>query len=276
MSLNTVMVRCAAVGLTALVLLVGASTAGASASVRPTPASAAGGRHHPDPLRPFGRLNHDVVSSSNWSGYAVESTGKFTDVRASWIQPGVICGRRSSYSSFWAGLDGYSSDSVEQIGSDSDCAGGAPVYYAWYELYPAGSVELSATRYPVRAGNRLSAEVAASGSTFTLTLKSSAGWTYTTTRTVSGLARSSAEIIAESPEICGYFCRVAPLSDFGSVSFTGAVAAVNGGADRPLGSFTFDNGPHEIVAVTGGGQVKAQPTALSASGSAFGVSWRHS
>lgn len=127
-------------------------------------------------------------------------------------------------------------------------------------------------------GSRLSAAVSVSGSKFTLTLSSSAGWKYSTTHSESGLARSSAELIAESPEICGYFCEQAPLSDFGSVAFTGAKAAVNGGADKPLSSFTYDNGPHEIVAQTSYGQVKAQPSplALTATGSAFNVTWRHS
>jgi hypothetical protein len=113
--------------------------------------------------------------------------------------------------------------------------------------------------------------------TFKLTLKSSAGWTYATTRTEAGLGQSSAELIVESPEACGLFCQVAPLSNFGTVNFTGARAAVNGGTDRRLRSFTYANGPHRIIAETNSGQVKAQPSGLraTATGSAFSVTWRH-
>jgi len=32
------------------------------------------------------------------------------------------------------------SDSVEQTGTDSDCDGGSPGYYGWYEMYPADPV----------------------------------------------------------------------------------------------------------------------------------------
>lgn len=42
----------------------------------------------------------------------------------------------TSYSAFWVGLDGYSSKTVEQIGTEADCKGATPSYYAWYEFYP--------------------------------------------------------------------------------------------------------------------------------------------
>lgn len=32
---------------------------------------------------------------------------------------------------------GTSSSTVEQIGTDSDCAKGVPTYFAWWEFYPA-------------------------------------------------------------------------------------------------------------------------------------------
>ena len=54
------------------------------------------------------------TSSTNWSGYAADS-GTYTSVSASWVQPTGTCSSRTDqYSSFWVGLDGYSSDSVEQ------------------------------------------------------------------------------------------------------------------------------------------------------------------
>ncbi len=269
--------RLTALALTGVAAL--ATAGAASASVTPRAARVApAARVRTYPLIPFGRIGNDVVASSNWSGYAVQDASPFTDVTGSWVQPAATCNAYlPRYAAFWAGIDGYSSASVEQLGTDSDCTGyGRPSYYAWYEMYPADSVELSTTRYPVKPGDTLSAQVSVTGTTFVLSIKSSEGWTFSTTQTGSGLARSSAELIAESPEICGLFiCRTAALSDFGDVSFTNATAAVGGGAAEPLGDYTADSGPHEITAVTSAGVTRAQPSPLTAGGTAFSIAWEH-
>jgi Peptidase A4 family len=71
-------------------------------------------------------------TSSNWSGYsAFKSRVKFTDVKGDWIQPAATCTSERTYSSFWVGIDGYNSNTVEQTGTDADCNNGSPVYYAW-------------------------------------------------------------------------------------------------------------------------------------------------
>jgi hypothetical protein len=268
-----VLARCAAftlVGAAALAFAGGASAAPTGTVMRVGP-------NRINPMDPFGKVNNDTVTSSNWSGYAVQDASKFTDVRGSWVQPAVTChSSTAQYAAFWAGIDGYSSDSVEQLGTDSDClSNNTASYYAWWEMYPANSVELSTSTYPVKAGDRLYADVSVSGTSFTLTLESSEGWTFTTTKTGSGLAQSSAELIAESPEICGVTCKLAQHSDFGTVKFSAAQAAVNGGADAPFSTYTADSGPHDIIAETSNGTVRAQPTSLSANGKAFNIAWKH-
>lgn len=233
---------------------------------------------HINPMVPVGRVNNDTVTSSNWSGYAVQSASQFTVAEGKWGEPTATCNSNSAqYSSFWVGIDGYSSNSVEQLGTDSDCNGrGRPSYYAWYEMYPANSVELSTTQYPVKPGDTLSASVTVSGTNFTLSIASSEGWSFKTTQSGAGLAQSSAEWIAESPEICSRRCTLAQLADFGTVNFSASEAAVSGGTAAPISSFTADSGPHEILAVTNSGTVRAQPSALSASGTAFSIAWKHS
>jgi hypothetical protein len=77
------------------------------------------------------------------------------------LRPDGPRSRGSQYSSFWVGLDGYSSSSVEQTGSDTDCSGGRAVYYAWYEMYPNPSVSYSNT---VRPGDQFNASVTYAGS----------------------------------------------------------------------------------------------------------------
>jgi len=214
-----------------------------------------------------------TVGSTNWSGYAT-SNASFTDVKGSWVQPTATCstsGRR--YSSFWVGLDGYTSNSVEQIGTDSDCSSRKrPVYYAWYEMYPAGSVTLSSSKYPVAANDSISAEVAASGATYTLTLKNvTKGWTYTTTQTSTTAQGSSAEWVAEAPSSCFITCSVLPLANFGTVNFTGSATTGNGQTGT-ISAFTND----EIVMTTNSGTVKAVPSALTDSGASFSDTWYHS
>jgi hypothetical protein len=66
------------------------------------------------------------------------------------------------------GLDGYTSETVEQTGTDSDCDGRRPSYYAWYEFYPAGSFEINMT---IKPGDRMSAKVVYSGSEFTIMIE---------------------------------------------------------------------------------------------------------
>jgi hypothetical protein len=219
---------------------------------------------------------NDNVSSTNWGGYAV-SGAPFTDAKGTWVQPAATCTSRThQYASFWVGIDGYSSNSVEQLGTDSDCVGkGRASYYAWWEMYPQNSVELSTSSYPVKPGDTLTAEVSVSGTTFTLSLKSSEGWTFTTTQTGSGLSQASAEWIAESPEICSFFCSLAQLADFGTMGFTNAEAALSGGADQPISAFTASSGPHNITCVTSSGTVRDSSSALSSGGTAFTIAWKH-
>src|SRR5215472_3488086 len=66
------------------------------------------------------------VTSSNWSGYAVTGAkGSVSDVTGSWIVPTMDCSTTpTGYSAMWVGIDGYSSNTVEQIGTESDCVNG--------------------------------------------------------------------------------------------------------------------------------------------------------
>ncbi len=201
-----------------------------------------------------------TAQSTNWSGYAADS-GTYTSVSAKWTEPTVTCSK-TAYSSFWVGLDGYNSSTVEQTGTDSDCNGSTPTYYAWYEMYPAYPVNLSKT---VRPGDAMSASVTAGSShSFTLVISDSTqNWTFQVKKTLTSAKQSSAEVIAEAPSSSS---GVLPLADFGTVHFSNSL--VDGQA---IGNFN----PVEIVMVTSGGTVKAQPSALSG-GEAFSDTWKHS
>ena len=59
---------------------------------------------------------------------------------ASWSQPAVTCTATDTFSSFWVGLDGDGTNSVEQTGTEADCNGGNAVYQGWFEMFPAAPV----------------------------------------------------------------------------------------------------------------------------------------
>ena len=217
---------------------------------------------HAPPARLTGHSN-----SLNWSGYAaVNST--FTDVKGSWIQPAATCNGKSTYSSFWIGLDGDKSSTVEQLGTEADCAKGKAVYYAWWEMFP--NVSHTIGGFAVTPGVRYTAEVRyAGGPNFTLTLTGGGSSPFTATESL-GLepVLSSAEWIAEAPSMCAKSCRVLPLTDFGTVDFSGASA--DGGAIDDS-AWSFD----PLTMVTSGGAAKAVPSGLDPTGSAFSITWQH-
>jgi hypothetical protein len=207
-------------------------------------------------------------SSLNWAGYSsYAGDGTFTDVKGSWTQPTATCSRKTTYSSFWVGLDGYNSSTVEQLGTEADCSGGKPSYYAWWEIYPSPSNSIRG--FTVTPGVTYTAEVKyLGGGSFALSL-SGGGHSFSTTQTLANPALSSAEWIAEAPSMCAGSCRVLPLTNFGKAHFSGSSA---NGAAINNSAWQFD----PLTMVTNGGTVKASTGPLTASGTAFDVTWAHS
>jgi hypothetical protein len=200
-------------------------------------------------------------TSSNWSGYAAYgSSGKFTSVTSTWKQPSVTCGALNTYSSYWVGLDGYNTASVEQLGTEADCSGGSPTYYAWYEMYPhPGYYVRSVTVVP---GHFYTAKVVYAGSgSYNLSLvDNTTGATFSTKQKLPSAKRASAEVIVEAPWSGG----VLPLANFGTVSFTGSTA--NGQAIGSVSSLD----PMTMLDPSGG---TATPSGLSDGGQSFSVAY---
>ena len=216
-----------------------------------------------------------MVTSNNWSGYAVQPAQPLTEVVGSWVQPAATCGQSTerTLSAFWIGFDGYKNETVEQIGTQAKCGDGAAAYIGWWQMYPAPVGFLSMTTYPVQPGDTLTASVIRSGTSYALSLQSSEGWTFSTTQT-GDAANASAEWIASSPKLCPT-CQFADLTDFGTVTFSGARAA-DGAALRSIGSFPRAGGPQVITMLGSGDITRAQPGALTANGKGFSDTWVHS
>ncbi len=218
------------------------------------------------------------VASLNWSGYAVTgSSGSVTDAKGSWVIPQIqgACGSTNAYASFWVGIDGFSSNTVEQIGTDSDCQSGAPIYYAWFEFYPHPAFIINSLQ--VSPSDVISAEVHYDGKgRFTASItNNTTGQSFSTSTTVHSAQRSSAEWIAEAPSGAG---GILPLADFGTSLFgeryTGVAdteEATVSGTSGPIGS--FGQNVSEITMVTQADVIKASPSKLVGRGSSFSDTW---
>jgi hypothetical protein len=204
------------------------------------------------------QLNSDT--STSWAGYYLAgANGAFSSVSAAWTVPTATCVAGDQYAAFWVGLDGVSSDSVEQVGMDADCASGNPDYDGWYDMYPADPVYFS---NPVAPGDNMSASVTFSGTeTYTLVLTDNTrDWTQTITENESGLSRSSAEVIIEAPSSES---GVLPLADFGTVGYGGS--AVNGSSMATLD-------PTGIIIVDSSGNQQDTTSSMDSSGD-FSNGW---
>jgi hypothetical protein len=210
------------------------------------------------------------VQSTNWSGYA-DTGSNFSQAAGSWREPGATCSRNSTtYAAFWVGIDGYSSNSVEQDGTLIECYRGTAFQYSWWEMYPTNDIQV--VGQSVAAGDAITASVARSGTSYTLKVTDSThpANTFTTTQTCSGCANSSAEWIAEAP-CCTSNGGILPLANFGT--WTESAATVTQGSTHGvISSFT----DHEITMVDSSGLVKAQPGPLNSSGNGFSVTWERS
>jgi hypothetical protein len=264
------MLRRWCIPLAGLGLLLGSVVAAAG------PAAAASGTGHAALVRPAVHLvrptGHgtkplvahggpaNAASSTNWSGYAAAS-GTYKSVSANWTEPTGTCSGSAKYSSFWVGLDGYNSSSVEQTGSEVDCSGSTPEYYSWYEMYPAYPVNFSNAVSP---GDKFYGSVTFNGgSSYTLVLKDlTKGWSHTVSASLAGAANSSAEVIAEAP-CCTASGGILPLAHFSPVPFSNAT--VNGSA---IGNFS----PTQIIMVDGAGRAKDSISSLSG-GNSFTATW---
>lgn len=159
-----------------------------------------------------------AVDSFNWSGYvdaATNSIPAFSSVSAKWLTPAVTCTTHlDALTSEWVGLDGFNSNTVEQVGTLGWCYQGTATYYTWWEMFPASTVTVGSTLSP---GDSISASVSRSGTTYTLSVQDSThpanSFTHYASCSVQCLD-ASAEWIAERPAFST--TGIAPLARYGA------------------------------------------------------------
>jgi hypothetical protein len=201
-----------------------------------------------------------AVNSLNWAGYAATgAAGTFTSVASGWTVPALTCNGTNTRSSYWVGLDGDGTSTVEQIGTEGDCDGDFPVYSAWFEMFPNAPVFFD---NPVKPGDFMEASVTAEGAgVFMLTIfDATQNWSQITEQTSANATLGSAEIIAEAPSSDG---QIAPLSNFGTAIY--ADAAINNAAiAAPI---------NQVTMVSAEGETLAVPSAISGGVGNFSVGW---
>ncbi len=196
--------------------------------------------------KPLNTPNPDAQTSTNWSGYAAAANltnppdDSVSAVYGSWVVPtltGPLTGTADS--STWVGIDGYGTSTVEQTGTQQVINNGVVTYCAWWEMYSSGDKQPQQTIQSmiVKPGDQITASVqymtsGANAGEFCLSINdtSRAGDSFTTyqssAQTQNPLAdRSTAEWIMEAPTVNG---SISTIANFGSVTFTGASAVING------------------------------------------------
>jgi Peptidase A4 family len=224
-----------------------------------------GAARTPNPVTTPPTLRHTPLrrgrhGDQTWAGYAVINASPYSAIKGSWIVPAMDCTRAGGDASPWVGIDGWSNDTVEQIGVDLDCYRGRASYHPWVEMYPGPSDYF---REPIRAGDTLTASVTVSGDTWRLTESDTrTGWTRTFYRDPKNPPKeSSAEAIVEDVGKGA----VPPVPDFHSVSFTGIT--VNGKTFASAGRV-------QRTTLERGSTPLSSETPLS--GGHFSVDWKHS
>jgi len=216
-----------------------------------------------------------TTSSGNWAGYAVSTaTGAVTSVSGQWTVPAVTATGTTSYSSTWVGIDGFNSNSVEQLGTSSNINANGTVtqYFAWYEMYPNAPV----TELTVSPGDTISASVTANAAhtQFPLTLTDlsikSGHDSFSVVQAAPVTAKlSSAEWIEEAPSSGN---RILPLANFHTATFTNASATINS-VTGPINNPTWLNEVNLINMETSSGALEAGTSVLNSSGTGFTVTY---
>jgi hypothetical protein len=213
-----------------------------------------------------------IALSGNWSGYADDnSTGRtYSAVTATWTQPKVTCmASEDELVGFWVGLDGFTDPTVEQDGVFAWCYDGAPYYYSWWEMYPAGPVVVGTTVAP---GDRLTASVTLTSKGYRLAVADTthpANSFTTVQQCPSGATcyNTSAEWIAEAPAGSRGEWPWPPFGTWRPVSAR-ATSVIRTGT---ISSFPDD----QIVMVGDDGEALDSTGNLASSGTTFGLTWAY-
>jgi len=199
--------------------------------------------------------------SANWAGYVARGGG-FTSVTGTWTVPQPSASAAGSSDAAWVGIGGENSRDLIQAGTQQAMLDSGSVQYsAWVETLPQTSRTVPLA---VHAGDSI---------TVTLLEQEPGSWQIAFQNNTTGgsyertvqyrSSRTSAEWVEEAPSDGR---GILPLTDFGSVTFTGASAVKKGQAVN-----LTQAAAEPIIMINGSNQPIATTSSVSAEGSSFTV-----
>jgi hypothetical protein len=208
-------------------------------------------------------------ASLNWSGFAdtpvaTSPSQSVSSVSAQWTVPRVSCinGQYRNQDVFlaqWVGLDGYNSNTVEQLGTATQCYQGVEYYYDWYEMFPNGTVEegpaqcISNNQNCIEPGDRIQASVISTpdgaNNSYALKLTDFSNQQESfdipsVTCPAATCVNSSAEWIVERPAFAVAGFQILPQADYGQTAFYDGTVGV--GSARPTSIDRYNGAVNDI------------------------------
>jgi len=225
------------------------------------------------------------LGSYNWSGFATLPPGStlsgpgttpVNSVTGSWTLPQVSCSTgpyrdEDVIIAQWVGLDGFNDETVEQLGTGTECYEGVEYYYDWYEMFPNNTVQEGPTSCIndnidcPSPGDHITASVTSTLSdgtndyTLSLTDANNPAQSFSATATcpATTCVNASAEWILERPAFYIPFgFQVVPQADYGQTAFSNAFAPIPsgfGGGGGGFGNFGQNNNGQNNNGNYGGG-----------------------
>ncbi len=173
----------------------------------------------------------DVINgrlSANWSGYVASRSAQYTAVGASWVVPTLRATTTLMTDVAWVGIGGSKSKDLIQAGTHSAVQNGKTYYWAWYELLPDYQKKIALV---VAGGDKVNVSLVevAENMWYLSFINEMTGAFYGETFEYRS-RNSSAEWIQEMPVVYDKEGErtYAPLSEFGTVTFSDAYAVVDG------------------------------------------------
>jgi hypothetical protein len=204
----------AVVGTLAMVAAVASASAAASTNPGPAPTFAPLTEYH---------------GGSNWTGYIdlAHRGVKFRYVATRFKVPTLRCTSSDSKASFWVGLDGAGTPTVEQVGISTDCTNGHPRYQSWYEMFPEGTQYM----FSVHPGDSISMWVSqnSSGGIYELSVTDTTSG-HTASFVQPGLCPPRKTCESATAEVILEADNGTNLSKFTTVTFTGSRVITRSGA----------------------------------------------
>jgi len=213
-------------------------------------------------VRPVTDGEATTVESTNWAGAALSTSG-VTEVTGTFTvpKPSAPSGGSGEYcGAAWVGIDGYANADLIQTGVLWCVEGSSYEYEPWYEYLPASLIEY--TGITISAGESVTVTATKTGTNSGVTTLTAGGKsvTHTFSGQSSPIPGASAEWIVED------FTEgdsLVAFANFGTVTFTGATAIINGVTTTAAGA-------NNIILITESG---SDETSTTISGSTVTVKY---